>query len=121
MNTATGSGSDDHTRCCCGQRPDGPLKDSGTALVAGRHGNAVTFTGVTTDYLYFLQRSGIDTGLPVAKQGSWTYCVWVNGASGQADQTTYFAETTSGSSTQWRFAMEIESTAGQTKDPVPHP
>jgi hypothetical protein len=104
MNTAPGSGSMTTPDVVAGNDLQGPLKDGGTALVAGRHGNAVTFTGASTDYLYLLPVG--DTGLPVAKQGSWTWCVWVNGASGQPDTTTYFGETTSGTSTQWRFSME---------------
>jgi hypothetical protein len=108
MNTAPGSGSMTTPDVVAGNDLQGPLKDGGTALVAGRHGNAVTFTGASTDYLYLLPVG--DTGLPVAKQGSWTYCVWVNGASSQVNQSTFFAETTSGTSTQWRFAMESDGT-----------
>ena len=115
LNSATGAGPMSTPDVVAGNDMTGPLMDSGTAVVAGRHGNAVSFGGITTDYLYFLSTPGIDSGLPVAKQGSWSYALWVNGASGQPDQTTYFAETTSGSSTQWRFAMEMESTAGQTE------
>ncbi|MBP9900599.1 MAG: hypothetical protein KBH45_04015 [Verrucomicrobia bacterium] len=108
MNTAPGSGSMTTPDVVAANDLQGPLKDGTTALVAGRHGNAVTFTGNTSDYLYLLPVG--DTGLPVAKQGSWSYCVWVNGASGQVNQSTYFAETTSGTSTQWRFGMESDGT-----------
>ena len=108
MNTAPGSGSMTTPDVVAGNDLQGPLKDGSTALVAGRHGNAITFAGNTADYLYLLPVG--DTGLPVAKQGSWTYCVWVNGPSGQVSQSTYFAETTSGTSTQWRFGMEADGT-----------
>lgn len=108
MNTAPGSGSMTTPDVVAGNDLQGPLKDGSTALVAGRFGNAVTFAGNTSDYLYLLPVG--DTGLPVAKQGSWTYCVWVNGASGQANQSTFFAETTSGTATQWRFGMESDGT-----------
>jgi len=109
MNTAPGSGSMTTPDAVAGNDLVGPFKDGATALVTGRHGNAVMFTGNTTDYLYLLPVG--DTGLPVARQGSWSYCVWVNGASGQANQSTFFAETTSGTSTQWRFAMESDGAA----------
>ena len=108
MNTAPGSGSMTTPDVVAGNDLQGPLKDGTTALVAGRFGNAITFAGNTSDYLYLLPVG--DTGLPVAKQGSWTYCVWVNGASGQGNQSTYFAETTSGTATQWRFGMESDGT-----------
>jgi hypothetical protein len=108
MNTAPGSGSMTTPDMVAGNDLQGPLKDGDTALVAGRFGNAITFAGNTADYLYLLPVG--DTGLPVAKQGSWSYCVWVNGASAQANQSTFFAETTSGTSTQWRFGMESDGT-----------
>lgn len=109
MNTLTGSNPMTTPDVVAGNELTGPLMDSGNATAPGRHGNAVAFSGTTTDYLYLLPFG--DTGLPVAKQGSWTYCVWVNGPSGQANQSTFFAETTSGSSTQWRFAMESDGAA----------
>jgi hypothetical protein len=87
----------------------GPTKDSATALVAGKYGNAVTFAGNTSDYLVFTNAAGADTGLPVARLGSWTYSLWVNGASNQTDQTTFFAEA-SGYNANWRFAMECNGT-----------
>lgn len=108
MNAAPGSGSMATPDVVAGNDLQGPLKDGTTALVAGRFGNAVTFAGNSADYLYLLPVG--DTGLPVAKQGSWTYCVWVNGPSSQVSQSTYFAETTSGTSTQWRFGMEADGT-----------
>ena len=112
LNTATGSNPMTTPDVVAGNDMTGPFMDSGTAVVAGHHGNAVSFGGIATDYLYFVNTAGIDSGLPVAKQGSWTYCVWVNGASSQANQSTFFAETTSGTSTQWRFGMESD---GATK------
>lgn len=108
MNTAPGSGSMTTPDVVAGNDLQGPLKDGDTALVTGRHGSAMTFSGASTDYLYL--PPGGDTGLPVAKQGSWTYCMWVKGPSGQVSQSTYFSETTSGTATQWRFGMESDGT-----------
>jgi hypothetical protein len=84
----------------------GPYMDSSTALGAGRFGLAVTFIGDVFSYLYYVN-AGLDSGLPVANSGSWTWALWVKGASGQANQTTYFCETSSvNSSGNPRFAME---------------
>jgi hypothetical protein len=109
MNTAPGSGAMTTPDVVAANDLQGPTKDGTTALVAGKFGSAVTFTGNTLDYLYLLPVG--DTGLPVAKQGSWTYCVWVNGPAAQLTQSTYFGETTSTSaSSQWRFSMESDGT-----------
>jgi hypothetical protein len=72
--------------------------------VPGKNGNAITFNG-SSDYLYFINTAGADTGLPVANNGCWTCAFWVNGASGQPDQTTYFGQT-SDSNNNWRYSME---------------
>jgi len=113
LNTASGSFPMTTPDVVSGNDLTGPAMDSGSAIVSGKFGNAVTFDGASA-YLLFTNATGADSGLPVARQGSWTYSLWVNGASGQPDQTTYFAEA-SGFNLNWRFGMEMESTAGQTE------
>lgn len=89
-----------------GNTMSGPNMDNATAVVAGRHGNAVAFNGID-GYMSSVTAPGADTGLPVANNGSWTYALWMKGASNQANQTTFFCETSSfNSSGNPRFAME---------------
>lgn len=113
MNAATGAYPLTTPDAVAGNDLSGPNMDSATAVVAGKFGNAIAFDGGAA-YLVFTNVAGADSGLPVARQGSWTYSLWVNGPGGQPDQTTYFAEA-SGYSPNWRFAMEMEITAGQTE------
>lgn len=106
LNTATGAYPMTTPDVVGGNDLSGPYMDSSTALVSGRHGSAATFIGDLSSYLYYAN-AGADTGLPVANNGSWSWALWVKGASGQANQTTYFCETSSlNSSGNPRFAME---------------
>jgi hypothetical protein len=114
MNSATGEGNMTTPDVVAGNDLTGPGKFASTDVAAGgQFGNCIQFYAFAGDYLFFTNAPGADTGLPVANNGSWTYSLWVNGAGGQADQTTYFAETST-TDNDWRFAMEMESTAGQT-------
>ncbi len=85
----------------------GPDKPSADIIAGGKFGNCVQFHGSVTDFLSFTSTPGDDTGLPVANHGSWTWSLWVKGPSEQANQTTYFCETSSLSSgANLRFSME---------------
>jgi hypothetical protein len=107
LDTASGGFPMTTPEVVAGNDMTGPNKDGFTALVEGRFGQAVTFAGNLGDYLVFATPSGADTGLPVANNGSWTWALWVKGASNQANQTTYFCESSSvNSSGNPRFAME---------------
>lgn len=98
-----------------GNTMTGPGKDSTTALVAGKYGNAVTFAGSLSDYLFFTNAPGADTGLPVGKNGSWTYSLWVKGAAPQADQTCLFGEfSTTDSGGNPRYEMMMNGTGVNT-------
>jgi len=96
-----------------GNNMNGPTKDSSTALVAGKFGNAVTFAGSVSDYLFFTNAPGVDTGLPVSKAGSWTYSMWVNGAANQGTFITYFVESDS-IDNDGRFHPSANTTVGFT-------
>ena len=106
MDTATGANPMVTPDVVGGNDLIGPGMDSSTAIVAGHFGNCVSFSG---NYLYVTNADGADSGLPVAKGGSWSCSLWVNGPSGQASQTTYFGQTSSYSD-NWRFSMESDGT-----------
>ncbi len=107
MNTATGDFPTTTPDVVGGNNMTGLNKPSADIISGGKFGNCVQFTGTTSDYLNFITAPGADTGLPVANNGSWSYALWVNGGSGQANQTTYFCETSSSNSSgNPRFAME---------------
>ena len=107
LDTATGGTPMSTPDVVAGNNLTGPFKDSSSALVPGKFGNAVTFFGNTSDYINFVNAPGADSGLPVANNGSWTWALWVNGSSGQGNQTTYFCESSSlNSSGNPRFSME---------------
>jgi hypothetical protein len=107
MNTATGDFPTTTPDVVGGNNMTGLNKPSADIIAGGKFGNCVQFTGSTSDYLNFITAPGADTGLPVANNGSWSYALWVNGGSGQANQTTYFCESSSSNSSgNPRFAME---------------
>jgi hypothetical protein len=107
LNTATGDYPMTTADVVGGNNLTGLFKPSSDIISGGRHGNCVQFFGYALDYLSYSNAPGTDTGLPVANYGSWTYSVWVKGASNQVNQTTYFCEASSitGQENQ-RFAME---------------
>jgi hypothetical protein len=107
LNTAIGDYPMTTPDVVAGNQMTGPNKPSSDVVPGGKFGSCVQFLGSTIDYLNFINPPGADTGLPVANNGSWTYSLWVKGASNQVNQTTYFGETSSlaGQENQ-RFAME---------------
>jgi len=93
LNTAIGAYPMTTPDVVAGNDMSGPAMDSGTALIGGHFGNAVSFDG-SSSYLTFQSPTEADTGLPVSKKGCWTICLWVNGAP-QAGGNYYCVESSS--------------------------
>lgn len=107
MNTASGDYPMVTPDVAGGNDLTGPVKPSSDIVSGGKFGNCAQFFGSTSDYLNFITAPGTDTGLPAANNGSWTWALWVKGPSGQANQTTYFTESSSiNTSGNPRFSME---------------
>jgi len=94
MNTLVGTGPVTTPDLVGGYNLTGPTM-TGTEIVSGQFGNAISFNG-STDYLFFTNTPGVDIGVPASRRGSWTIALWVKGTGpGQANKW-YFIE---GSST----------------------
>ncbi len=107
LNTATGDAPTTTPDVVAGNDLTGPNKLAADIVVGGKYGNCVQFAGNTSDFLRFTNAPGSDTGLPVANNGSWSWSLWMKGASNQTDQTTFFTESSSGNSSgNPRFSME---------------
>ncbi|MFN3408655.1 MAG: LamG-like jellyroll fold domain-containing protein [Limisphaerales bacterium] len=94
LNTLVGTGPVTTPEMVGGYDLTGPTM-TGSEIVTGQFGNAVSFNG-STDYMFFTNTPGVDIGVPVSRRGSWTISLWVKGTGpGQANKW-YFIE---GSST----------------------